>query len=59
MKKQTQLGSAGLIILAILGVGGLIASNTIDQKALEQGKVKINKETIKNGKPVDYSKLNQ
>lgn len=58
MKKDTERGSAGLVVLLIVSVAGLLASNTIDKAALEKGKVRLDKEVIKNAQPVDYSKLN-
>lgn len=57
--KKSQLGSAGIVMLLIVGVSGLIASGTIDNTKLAQGKVSINKEVVEKRTPVDYSKLNK
>ncbi len=53
---KNELGSAGLVVLLILSVTGLLASGTVHK--LDEGKVKINKEVVKERKPVDYSKMN-
>ena len=56
--RKNERGSAGLVVLFIVTVAGLVASNTIDNEALEKGKIQINKEVVKNAAPVDYSKMN-
>ena len=56
---RNQKGEAGLVVLLIVTVTGLLASNTIDKEALKNGKVKLDKEVIANAQPVDYSKINK
>ena len=56
--RKSELGSAGIVVLLAVSVFGLLASNTVDRAALEKGKVKINKEVVKNAQPVDYTKMN-
>lgn len=56
--KNYERGSAGLVVLLIVSVAGLLASNTIDKESLKNGKVKLDKAVIENRQPVDYSKMN-
>tara|TARA_R100001086_G_scaffold125212_2_gene64728 strand:+ start:158 stop:358 length:201 start_codon:yes stop_codon:yes gene_type:complete len=50
MKKflKDESGSAGLVVLVIMLVGGTLASGVVPVSELEKGKVTINKEVIEN-----------
>lgn len=56
---KNQKGSAGIFVLVVMATAGLLLSDTISKAELEKGNVKINKEVVKERKPVDYSKMNK
>lgn len=59
MKKNIKLRDAGMIVMIVAFVSMALASDLVDKKQLEQGKVKINKEVVDARVPVDYSKMNK
>lgn len=53
---KLQNGFAGLVPLLVVAVSGLLLSGTVHK--LDEGKVKINKQVVKERQQVDYSKMN-
>ena len=53
---KSERGELGLLIVLVGAVVGLLASGTVHK--LDEGKVKINKQVVKERQAVDYSKMN-
>ena len=56
--KKNQKGSAGIVILLIVTIAGLIGSGVVDNTKLKEGKIQIDKKVVDARQPVDYTKLN-